>query len=268
MDGADIRIVYTRRYGLIGKNGVGKTTLLRHMASFDIEGFPRHHRILHVKQVILFIFVIMLFYEWVVFTYVSIVISTLCIVLQEVNSSSCKSVLEVVLESDVERTQLLARQKKLIALQQTADSPAEVSAISEEMTQVYERLALIGSDSAESRAAAILSGLRFTESMQHSSTSKLSGGWLMRVALAAALFIEPDVLMLDEPTNHLDLEAVIWLQNYLLQYPHTILLVSHDRTFLNEVCTDMVLFKDLKLTYYRGNFDTYEKTRYEVWRII
>lgn len=129
---------------------------------------------------------------------------------------------------------------------------------------MYERLALIGSDSAEARAAAILSGLRFTDSMQQSSTSKLSGGWLMRVALAAALFIEPDVLMLDEPTNHLDLEAVIWLQNYLLQYPHTILLVSHDRTFLNEVCTDVILFKDLKLTYYRGNFDNYEKTRAEV----
>lgn len=69
---------------------------------------------------------------------------------------------------------------------------------------------------------------------------------------------------LDEPTNHLDLEAVLWLQNYLLNYPHTILLVSHDRAFLNEVCTDIILFKDLKLQYYRGDFDTYEKTRAEV----
>ena len=110
----------------------------------------------------------------------------------------------------------------------------------------------------------VLVGLRFTDEMQHASTSLLSGGWLMRVALASALFIEPDLLMLDEPTNHLDLEAVLWLQNYLLQYPHTVLLVSHDRAFLNEVCTDIVLFKDLKLTYYRGDFDTYEKTRTEV----
>ncbi len=86
----------------------------------------------------------------------------------------------------------------------------------------------------------------------------------MRVALAAALFIEPDILMLDEPTNHLDLEAVLWLQNYLLTYPHTVLLVSHDRAFLNEVCTDIVLFKDLRLQYFRGNFDSFEKTRAEV----
>mgnify|MGYP003706598959 CR=1 FL=1 len=94
--------------------------------------------------------------------------------------------------------------------------------------------------------------------MQKSSTDSLSGGWRMRVALAGALFIQPDILMLDEPTNHLDLEAVLWLEQYLLSYPHTILLVSHDRAFLNEVCNDIIRFADLKLTYYRGNYDIYE----------
>ena len=83
----------------------------------------------------------------------------------------------------------------------------------------------------------------------------------MRVALAGALFIEPDLLMLDEPTNHLDLEAVLWLEGYLQSYPHTVLLVSHDRAFLNEVCTDVILFQNLKLVYYRGNYDAFESTR-------
>ncbi len=182
--------------------------------------------------------------------------------------SSSKSVVEVVLEADVERTQLLTRQKALIEKQQNIDDVDEIQNILEQLNEVSERMNLIGVHTAEMRVTIILSGLKFTEEMQMSSTSSLSGGWLMRVSLATALFIEPDVLMLDEPTNHLDLEAVLWLQNYLIQYPHTILLVSHDRAFLNEVCTDIILFKDLKLTYYRGNFDTFEKTRAEVTNAI
>ena len=85
----------------------------------------------------------------------------------------------------------------------------------------------------------------------------------MRVALAAALLIEPDLLMLDEPTNHLDLEAVIWLEHYLQTYPHTVIVVSHDRGFLNEICTDTIQFQNKKLTYWKGNFDMYVKSRKE-----
>ena len=106
----------------------------------------------------------------------------------------------------------------------------------------------------------ILSGLQFTDKMQAGPTSALSGGWRMRVSLAAALFIEPDVLMLDEPTNHLDLEAVLWLESYLQTYKHSLVVVSHDRGFLNEVVTDIIEFKDKKLNYYKGHFDNYVKT--------
>jgi ATP-binding cassette subfamily F protein 3 len=250
LEGADLRLVRGRRYGLVGRNGVGKTTLLKHMANFDIEGFPRHHRVLHVKQ--------------------------------EVRSSN-QSVLEVVLDADVERRQLLAREAEILRLQEEASNPHSndvcsasasaigeaaadaktLAALSDELQAVYARMEAIGCATAEARAASILSGLRFTEAMQKCPTDSLSGGWRMRVALAGALFIEPDLLMLDEPTNHLDLEAVLWLEDYLQTYPHTVLLVSHDRAFLNEVCTDVVLFKDLKLTYYRGNYDTFESTRRE-----
>lgn len=244
LDGADLRLVRGRRYGLIGRNGVGKTTLLKHMANFDIEGFPRHHRVLHVKQ--------------------------------EVKSSQ-QSVIEVVLDADVERKQLLAREAAILAIQGggaggggealKADgkpyTEADLVALAAELQSVYDRMSAIGCATAESRAASILSGLRFTDAMQHCATDSLSGGWRMRVALAGALFIEPDLLMLDEPTNHLDLEAVLWLEDYLQGYPHTVLLVSHDRAFLNEVCSDIIHFKDQKLLYYRGNFDAFENTRRE-----
>lgn len=231
LESADLNIVYGRRYGLIGKNGIGKTTLLKHMATFNIEGFPRHHRVLHVKQ--------------------------------EVKSST-DTVLQVVLESDIERITLLNKEKELNEKLKDINNTKEIQIAMKELEDLHERLELIGADSAEARAASILSGLQFTEEMQKQSTDSLSGGWRMRVAIAAALFIEPDLLMLDEPTNHLDLEAVLWLEKYLKSYPNTILLVSHDRAFLNEVCTDIVLFEKLKLFYHRGNYDSYEKNREEM----
>ena len=133
LEGADLRIVYGRRFGLVGRNGIGKTTLLKHMANFDIEGFPKHHRILHVKQ--------------------------------EVKSSD-QSVLEVVLAADVERTELLRREKELLQLQQNTNEAAAHARLSIELASVYDRMSLISADAAEARASSILSGLRFTQEMQ------------------------------------------------------------------------------------------------------
>jgi len=114
------------------------------------------------------------------------------------------------------------------------------------------------------KAAKILHGLGFTKEMQARQTKDFSGGWRMRIALAEALFREPDLLLLDEPTNHLDIETVIWLENYLKDYEKSLVLISHSQDFLNNVCTSIIHLKDKRLTYYGGNYDTYVKTRAEL----
>ena len=106
-----------------------------------------------------------------------------------------------------------------------------------DLAEVYDELRAIGADQTEPRARRLLAGLGFSKEMQDRATNKFSGGWRMRVSLARALYIEPTLLMLDEPTNHLDLNAVIWLDNYLQGYKKTLLIVSHDQSFLDNVCT-------------------------------
>jgi len=135
---------------------------------------------------------------------------------------------------------------------------------SAQLREVQDRLEEIEAKTADSRARTLLSGLQFSEEMQNSPLSSMSGGWRVRAAIAAALFIKPEMLMLDEPTNHLDLEAVLWLQNHLQTYPHTILIVSHDRSFLNEVVTDVLNVDNKKIKCYKGDYDTYEKTKKEL----
>ncbi len=156
---------------------------------------------------------------------------------------------EAVLKADLERAQLLRAAE-------SARDPAEIA-------DVQTRLADIGAHAAPARASAILAGLGFDEAAQARPLSSFSGGWRMRVALAAVLFAEPDLLLLDEPTNHLDLEASLWLEDYLLRYPRTLLLVSHDRHLLNRVPEQIVHLDQLKLTTYAGGYDAFERVRRE-----
>jgi ATP-binding cassette subfamily F protein 3 len=154
-----------------------------------------------------------------------------------------------VLDADRERARLLS----------AAETEVEPHAIAEIQT----RLADIGAHAAPARASAILAGLGFDETAQQQPLASFSGGWRMRVALAAVLFAEPDLLLLDEPTNHLDLEASLWLEDYLRRYPKTLLLVSHDRDLLNRVPERIVHLDQRKLASYAGGYDVFERIRRE-----
>lgn len=205
LDGGELKLAHMRRYGLVGKNGVGKTTLLKAIAAFEIEGMPRHHRILHVRQ--------------------------------EIRAAGGDiSVIQAVMEADVERNTLLEEEKKLVKKLEGDNggtepnlSGASMKAKLEKLKsngkegddsfnsdlkrldEIYERLHILGSESAESRASTILSGLQFTPSMQSGPTSALSGGWRMRVALAAALFIEPGKFYFTIAHHPLETNHIIFL---------------------------------------------------------
>ncbi len=160
-----------------------------------------------------------------------------------------QSLLDFVLAADRERTALLAEAERAREPQRIAD--------------IHHRLADIEAHRAAPRAARILAGLGFDEAAQRRPLSDFSGGWRMRVALAAALFAAPDLLLLDEPTNHLDLEATLWLESYLAGYPHTAIVVSHDRELLNKVAGAILHVDAGKLVLYSGGYDRFERTRRE-----
>jgi ATP-binding cassette, subfamily F, member 3 len=158
--------------------------------------------------------------------------------------------LEVVLKADVERTALLAE--------------AEDAAVAHErIAEIHDRLLTIGADAAPARAAAILSGLGFSTVWQSRAMSSFSGGWRMRVALAAVLFSAPDLLLLDEPTNHLDLEATLWLEQYLSKFPGAVLLVSHDRQLLDRAVEAIAHLDGGKLTLTPGGFAEFVRIKTE-----
>ena len=158
-------------------------------------------------------------------------------------------VLDAVLAADVERTALMAE--------------AETSQDGLRLAEIHMRLDEIGAASAPSRAAAILSGLGFDNDAQSRPCGEFSGGWRMRVALAGTLFSDPDLLILDEPSNHLDIEAMMWLTEHLRRFRNTLLMVSHDRDLLNDVCDHIVHIDQQKLVPYTGNYDFFERTRAE-----
>ena len=157
------------------------------------------------------------------------------------------SLLETVLAADAERQALMCESE-------TAADPTRIA-------DIQLRLVDIDAYSAEARAATILSGLGFDQVAQARPCHEFSGGWRMRVALAAVLFSQPDLLLLDEPTNYLDLEGTVWLENFLAKYARTVLVISHDRELLNKSVTSILHLTDLKLQYYTGTYDQFDAER-------
>ncbi|CAG2246825.1 ABCF1 [Mytilus edulis] len=213
---ANLFITAGRRYGLVGPNGHGKTTLLRHMTNRALT-IPANIDLLYCEQ--------------------------------EVQADDTKAI-TAVLNADKKRTALLEELKTV-----TAEAEKGNTKVVDRLQEVHDELRAIGADAAEPKARRILAGLGFTIPMMERPTKSLSGGWRMRVSLARALFLEPTLLMLDEPTNHLDLNAVIWLDNYLQGWKKTLLIVSHDQSFLDNVCSDIIHLDQQKLFYYRGNYE-------------
>lgn len=164
-----------------------------------------------------------------------------------------ESLITTVLAADVERMKLLQEA-------QAATDPYRIS-------EIQLRLTDIDAHSAPARAAAILAGLGFAEAAQQRPCAEYSGGWRMRVALASALFASPDVLLLDEPTNYLDLEGSLWLESFLRTYPHTVIIVSHDRDLLNTAVQSILYLAKGKLTLYAGGYDDFEEQRREKQRL-
>ncbi len=218
---ASVRIDPGHRVGFVGRNGTGKTTLLK-LISGDLSydggdvSYPERWKLGITKQ--------------------------------EVPDND-DSLIETVLAADTERNALLAEE---LTCQDIG-----------RLGEIHARLEDIEAYSAPARAAEILAGLGFETEKQNQPCKSLSGGMRMRVALAGLLFTRPDLLLLDEPTNHLDLESAIWLEGFISRYRGTILLVSHERSFLNNVCDQIIHLTGKKLTLYRGNFDQFQAVRSE-----
>ncbi|KAH6616922.1 P-loop containing nucleoside triphosphate hydrolase protein [Chaetomium tenue] len=240
-----LTLSYGHRYGLVGNNGIGKSTLLRALSRREVP-IPTHISILHVEQ--------------------------------EITGDDTPA-LQAVLDADVWRKVLLKEQTeittKLAEIEAQRASLADTStdaakldkdreAQDQRLGDIQAKLSEMESDKAESRAASILAGLGFSPERQQFATKTFSGGWRMRLALARALFCEPDLLLLDEPSNMLDVPSITFLSNYLQGYPSTVLVVSHDRAFLNEIATDIMHQHSQRLDYYRSsNFDAFYATKEE-----
>ena len=225
LDHASVLVPAGAKVGLVGRNGVGKSTLFKViLGTLAPDGgtvtMPRAARIASVEQE---------------------------------HAATDVTLLETVLEADTVRAGLLAELD-------TAEP--------ERMADLYQRLDEIGADRAPARAGEILAGLGFSTEDLHRAMAEFSGGWRMRVALAAALFAEPDLLLLDEPTNYLDLEGAMWLEARLAKYPHAAIIISHDRELLNTAVTSILHLHDGKLDMYPGGYDDFEERRAERGRLL
>jgi ATP-binding cassette, subfamily F, member 3 len=223
-DSASVTLPVGAKVGLIGRNGVGKTTLFKLILGELIPdggeiGLPKAARIASVDQE---------------------------------HPATPVSLLDTILAADVQREALNAE--------------LEI-AEPEWLGDIYQRLIEIDADRAPARAAEILSGLGFSTADLTRPMTEFSGGWRMRVALAAALFAQPELLLLDEPTNYLDLEGALWLEARLKKYPHTALIISHDRELLNNSVDAILHLSEGKLTLYTGGYDAFERRRAEMTRL-
>ncbi len=223
-DGASIAIPAATKVGLIGRNGVGKSTLFKLILG---ELVPQSGEILLPKA------------------------ARIASVDQE-HPATPVSLIDTILAADT-------RREALNAELETAEP--------EQLAEIYQQLNAIDADRAPSRAAEILSGLGFSNADLARPMAEFSGGWRMRVALAAALFAEPDVLLLDEPTNYLDLEGALWLEARLKKYPHSALIISHDRELLDNSVDAIMHLQAGKLDLYTGGYADFEKRRAEKTRL-
>lgn len=229
IEDTEIVINYGNRYGFIGPNGSGKSTIMKAIAARAIP-IPDALDIYFLDS--------------------------------EYPARDDITALEAVLESSDEIALLEAKAEALNAAMAECEEDEQMK-IQSTLEGIYDRLDQLDASSAEARATQILHGLGFTKVMQGMKTCEFSGGWRMRVALARALFLQPEFLLLDEPTNHLDMEAVLWLEDYLGNWDKILFFVCHSQDFMNNVCTNIVRLDKTykKLRYYGGNYDTYVQSR-------
>jgi len=215
----ELELNYGRRYGLIGRNGSGKSTFLECLAAREVP-IPDQIDIFHLSE--------------------------------EAEAQDLSALDAVVYVAKQEIQKLEIESEKLLETEGPECDALQL---------IYERLDELDPNTLETRAGELLAGLGFTKTQVQKKTKDLSGGWRMRVSLARALLVTPALLLLDEPTNHLDIEACVWLEEYLANYPHILVVISHSQDFLNNVCTNTINLTHQKLIYYGGNYDTFVKTK-------